>query len=338
MEQPGIYSKKPTAKENVVASLKYLSGYWYLLIAAIVIAGNIGYYFVNRIKPIYTATITFVLSSDQRPSSFSGFATQMGFDMGGGADNIFSGDNIIDFFKSRSLVGKALFSLTDTLKKETLLNLIARKHYSEEYAKVGIFESDPLEFSAKQTILYRSIIDFVTKNFVVLKKDKKLIFYLINATDTEPDIAYYIANNMLAQTSKYFIETKTKVRRESIKVMKREADSLYKKLSSIYVSSASQTDRTYNLNPALTVQRSGLQITQNTAAVTSSSYQQVMQNLESAKNSLQQETPLYRIIDMPELPLPGVKPSKIVHIFITSVLGVILISVLLTADNFIKNK
>ena len=336
MSELKIQNQPTGFKESILPLLKYLFRYWYMILLSLLISSIIGYLFVIRIKPTYTATITFVLSSEQKPSSISGLATQMGFDMGGGQDNIFSGDNIIDFFKSRSLVGKALFSLTDTLKNETLLNLIAKNHYPDLYKSLGPFNNDPQKFSSKQTILYREIIDFVTRNFVVLKKDKKLIFYLINATDTDPNIAYYIANNMLAQTSKYFIETKTKVSREGVRLMKHEADSLRKQLASIYTSAASATDRTYNLNPSMTVQRSGIQMTQTQTFVISQSYQQVMQNLESAKMSLQKETPLYRIIDMPELPLPAVRPNKILHVFVTGFLGLILMSGLLIADNIYK--
>ena len=51
------------------------------------------------------------------------------------------------------------------------------------------------------------------------------------------------------------------------------------------------------------VQRSGAFFNQAKAIALGSAYAEVMRNLELAKINLQKVTPLYRIIDEPELPL-----------------------------------
>jgi capsule polysaccharide export protein KpsE/RkpR len=137
---------------------------------------------------------------------------------------------------------------------------------------------------------------------------------------------------MLNQTSRYFIQTKTDVAATSVILLKREADSLSLALRNAYNSTAEMIDRTYNLNPSVSIQRSGTQFNQAKATAISAAYVEVMRNLEIAKINLQKETPLFRIIDEPELPLPAYTPSTISPIvkffFEGFLLGGILVSIL----------
>jgi hypothetical protein len=317
---------------RAVNSLLFVLKKWYLLLLAGIAGGATGYY-SNRdsIITTYTANITFVLSTEQRGGGgLSGLVAQIGFDgNSGGSENIFSGDNIIEFFKSRSLIGAALMSEVDTSSHQTLLNYIAQTQHQKIFKKIGPFGRNPHTYSKEQTGLYRNIIGYVGHSFTVYKKDKKLIFYIISATSTDQNAAYYIAKCMLKQTSRYFIQTKTDVAATSVSLLKHEADSLSQVLHNAYNSTAEMIDRTYNLNPSVSIQRSGTQFNQARAAAISSAYVEVMRSLEIAKINLQKETPLYRIIDEPELPLPAYTPSIVPSIVKFSVLGFLLAAVLL---------
>ncbi|WP_429377234.1 hypothetical protein [Mucilaginibacter sp. UYCu711] len=255
----------------------------------------------------------------------------MGFDATtGNPENIFSGDNIIELFKSRSLIGTALLSEVNSVSHQTLLNYIAEHQYRAFYKKAGPFGNNPKTYNAAQLKLYRSIITYVSRAFIVFKKDKKLIFYIISAQSTNPDIAYYIAKCMLKQTSDFFIDTKTTVAATSVQLLKKEADSLGILLKSTFSSSASLIDRTYNLNPSITIQRSSSQFTQARASAFTAAYIEVMRNLEIAKINLQKETPLYRIIDEPDLPLPpSTGPTLKAHIKRAAIIGLLLMLVAL---------
>ncbi len=319
--------------------LLYLLKRWYFLVLAIGLGAGYGYYKTHKIRPTYTASYTFVLSTDQRGggNGLAGLASQLGFDGStSNSDNIFSGDNIIELFKSRKLVGSALLSVIDTNTHQTLLNYIAQKQYSMIYKRVGPLGNEPPRYTKSQTMLYRMIIGRVASSFLVFKKDKKLIFYIINASSTDPDIAYYIAKTVLDQTSKYFIETKTKISANSVNLLQHEADSLGNVLSKTFSSTAAMNDRTYNLNPSITVQRSGSTFNQAKATAFAGAYTEVMRNLEIAKINLQRETPLYRIIDEPELPLQAVAPSKLRFIAYTISIALFLTILTLIAVRFHK--
>ena len=326
-------------KSLILLYSRYLLRYWYFIVIAGLTSALIGYFFVIRIKPIYTATYNFVLSTDQGngAGSVSGLASQLGLNNNSSGD-IFAGDNIIELFKSRKLIGTALQTVIDSTSNRSLLNLIVQKHYGALNNNMGIFSHNPNDYTSGQTELFRAIITQVAKSFIVFKRDKKLIFYSISSTDSDGQIAYYVAKFMLYQASKYFIETKTKGIASSVTLLKHEADTLSHVLNNAYNSSATVVDRTYNLNPAITIQRSGIQFSQTRAAAYGSAYSDVLRNLESAKLNLQNATPLYRIIDEPELPLIPEKPNKIINIGLAAILGIFLMIALLITDQYIKLK
>ena len=335
---PEINDLIKTWSVKLIDVLLYLAKRWYFIILATLLGGAIGYYKIRNIQPTYTANISFVLSTESKGNNgLAGLAAQLGFDgTTGSPENIFSGDNIIEFFKSRNLIGSALQSIVDSASHKSLLNYIAEHRYKNVYAKIGPFGNNPKTYNNQQTNLYRSIISYVSGAFMVYKKDKKLIFYIISSTSTDPAIAYYISKYMLDQTSQYFIDTKTKVSSNSVSLLQHEADSLALVLSHTYTSSAAVIDRTYNLNPSISIQRSSSMFSQAKANAFAGAYTEVMRNLEIAKINLQKETPLYRIIDEPELPLPAISVDKTKHIIITSILGLFLMLALLVGEYFYK--
>ncbi|MDB5001943.1 MAG: hypothetical protein JWQ34_168 [Mucilaginibacter sp.] len=322
-------------QERGINVLFYLIKKWYFLLLALIVGVVVGYYTKPDVKPTYTANISFVLSTgDPRGGNgLSGLAAQLGFDGtgAGGGDNIFSGDNIIELFKSRSLIGSALMAVVDTATHQTLLNYIAQKKYSKFYEKNGPFNNNPKTYSKAQISVYRSVISYVGSSFIVFKKDKKLIFYLISATSTDANTAYYIAKCILGETAQYFIDTKTTISATSVKLLQREADSLGIVLRGTYNSTAAMIDRTYNLNPSISTQRSGTLFSQAKAAAFAGAYTEVMRNLEIAKINLQKETPLYKIIDEPELPLAPVIASTTRYIVFISAIFVLLMLIILVA-------
>jgi hypothetical protein len=325
-------------KEKAKSSFFYLLKKWYFLVLAVVVGAAYGYFSVRNVKPTYTASIVFVLSTgEQRAGGVAGLASQLGFDATSGSDNIFSGDNIIELFKSRSLIGSALLSEVDSTIHTTLLNYLAKLQFNAQYKKLGPFNNNPKTYNKVQTGLYRNIIGYVGNSFLVFKKDKKLIFYNISATASDPNAAYYIAKAMLDETSRYFIDTKTKVAIETVALLKHEADSLGSVLNNTYSSTAAMIDRTYNLNPSISIQRSGSQFNQAKATAFSAAYAEVMRNLESSKMNLQKETPLYKIIDEPDLPIPPVQMDKLRHVIIITIAAFLSAFLLLIAIHLYKS-
>lgn len=281
----------------------YISKRWLLLLLAVIVSSAIGYFTKPPVKKNYTATFSFVLSTETKSSGLSGIASQFGLEVGtGGSENIFSGDNIIELFKSRKMITYALLNNVEN-QKENLLTYMTRKFYPTQVNTLLPYPSDISKFTTGQTGVLNASISRVASSFNVAKKDKKLIFYLINATSEYDDIAYLVAKNMLDQTSRFFIETKTKVATRSLSLLLNEADSLGDLLGVTFRSTASMNDRSFNINPSMLTQRSGMQFNQAKATALGAAYTEVMRNLEIAKINIQKETPLFQVIDEPVLPL-----------------------------------
>ena len=322
------------SKLNWGEVLNYLQKKWYLLLLALLIGGVIGFLGASLVKLKYSASYSFVLSTtdSRNNNNLAGLASQLGFDaITSGPDNIFSGDNIIELFKSRKLITSALQSVVDSSDNKTLLVYIAEHHFSNIYPSIEPFKGPPSKFSPKQRRLYRVITSYVANSFIVYRKDRKLVIYTITSTNTNPDIAYYVAKYMLKVTAQYFIETKTKSASMSVNLLRHEADSLSKILSNTYSATAANNDRTFNLNPSVSIQRSASMVNQSKVMAYSAAFTEVMRNLEVAKINLQNESPLYRIIDEPELPLMPDPQSKIKFMLVTAVMLVMMMAISLVS-------
>jgi len=291
---------------NVISDIfRYLSKRWYFLLFGCLAGVTIGYLLKKDVKPIYTATISFVLSTESKSanSGLAGLSAQLGLDAGtGGSDNVFSGDNIIELFKSRKMISLALLAEVDSVMHKSFLNYIAASKYPGYNAYLP-FPARREQFNPIQKQLFNKIILSVAGTYTAFKKDKKLVFYYISANSDNEKIAYYTARSMLSQTSRFFIETKTSAATHGLKLLEKEADSISRVLGGTFHSTASIADRTFNINPSMLLQREGAQLNIAKATALGVAYTEVMRNIEVARINLQKESPLFSIIDEPQLPL-----------------------------------
>ena len=90
----------------------YLLSKWMIIGLAGFIGAGIGLFYALNDKPIYTATLSFVLEDEKSGggglSGALGLASQFGIDMGGSAGGIFTGTNLLELFKSRRMVEQTL--------------------------------------------------------------------------------------------------------------------------------------------------------------------------------------------------------------------------------------
>jgi hypothetical protein len=295
----------------------YLKRKFYILLIAGVVGGLIGFLVTSTAKPKYIASLTFVLSSG-KSSDISGLATQFGFDFGNSNNDIFSGDNILALFTSKRMVQQALFKKLPG-QNEILANLIVREwgwdREWEKYSRLKNafpFPTDITTITGLQDSLLREIhAKILEKNLAVSRLDKKLSIYTLKTISPSQLFSCYLTRYLMYETANFYINTKTSVSRTNLQMLQHEADSLRRLLGYTITSTASQVDATYNLNPAMQVQRSPVQKGQVNTTVIGTAYGEVVKNLELARINLQKEMPLYQILDEPELPLKLQKESKL---------------------------
>ncbi|MDQ6757999.1 MAG: hypothetical protein M3004_13815 [Bacteroidota bacterium] len=321
---------------------QFLVSIWLAILFALIIGGTIGYIISKLIKPKFTATLTFVLSSESKTGSLSGLATQFGLDIGLNAGNdVFSGENILTLFRSKKMIKEVLFKKPPE-NNETLINIVARDiELDKKWAKkertknLFPFPQNPELLSPIQDSLVREVYTIIIEKLMTVSRpDKKLSVYELSTTSTNQTFACYLTKYLMDETAKFYIETKTSISKHNLQMLQREADSLRGLLGGAISSTASEAERTFNLNPALQAQRAPAQKSQVKATVLATAYGEVIKNLEIAKIALQKETPLYQIIDEPELPLKAKKLSTILFVLIGALAGGLTVIVFI----FIKRK
>jgi len=127
---PSPIKKKSASLPEIILALRdwlrYLLKNWYWILVFGLAGAAIGFWYAKSQKPVYSATTTFVLETGDKGGGFSqyaGIASMMGIDLGGGGGGIFQGENILELYKSRTMISKTLLSeVTIQDKKQMLLD------------------------------------------------------------------------------------------------------------------------------------------------------------------------------------------------------------------------
>lgn len=339
---PPIAKDEISLKELVLKIkewLAYLQTRWHLLVLAGGLCAAAGFLYAYLQKPLYTATLSFALEDEKSGGGGGiagalGLASSLGFDLGGaGAGGAFSGANLLELVKSRSLVEKTLLQPITVNDKTTSLAdyYIEKCDAGEEREKVYGLPADPFppladrsRFNLQQDsllgVLYQKVAG---KNGVlsVVQKDKKISIFSIDVKSGDELFSKNFTETLAKVVSDFYIETRSKKAKLNYDILQKQTDSIRNELNMAISGVAEANDLTYNLNPALnrkrtTSARKQIDVQANTAILT-----QLVTNLEMAKVALRKETPLIQVIDTPILPLPREKMGKIKTALLGGFLG-----------------
>jgi uncharacterized protein involved in exopolysaccharide biosynthesis len=303
--------------------IAYLKTQWKLIIGIAALGGIIGFAYASFQKPSYLATTTFVLEEDKGGGmgGAMGLASTFGFDLGGGGGGLFTSSNIIELMKSRLVVEKTLLNPVNVAGKEISLAdyYIQINELKEGWAKKPALaninfpvNADRTKFSLVQDSILQTIsAGLIKENLVIAQKDKKVSIISLTVKTESELFSKLFCEQLLKETSDFYIETKSKKSRLNVDILQRQADSIRAELNSAITGVATTSDNVYNLNPALNVKRTPsirrqVDVQANTAILT-----QLVAQLEMSKVSLRKETPLVQLIDRPILPLQKEKVGRL---------------------------
>ncbi len=313
----------------------YLKTKWKLIFIIVAIGGFIGFLYAIFQKPNYLATTTFVLEEDKGGGGglggALGLASSFGIDLGGSGGGLFSSSNIIELMKSRFVVEKTLLnpvevngkeiSLADYYVQINQLKKVWAK--SPELANISFpANADRTKFSLQQDSLLQIISTGLTKkNLTIVQKDKKVTIISLTVKSEYELFSKLFCEQLLKETSDFYVETKSKKARLNVDVLQHQADSIRAELNNAISGVASASDNVYNLNPAFNVKstpskRKQVDVQANTAILT-----QLVAQLELSKVSLRKETPLVQLIDKPILPLVNDKLGPVLSVFLGAFLS-----------------
>ena len=294
--------------------IDYLKTQWKLIIGIAALGGIIGFMYASSQKPNYLATTTFVLEEDKGGGSGAlGLASSFGFDLGGGGGGgLFSSSNIIELMKSRLVIEKTLLNPVQVAGKEISLADYYIKINDLHYKVSFPANSDRTKYSLEQDSILYGISSGLTKNCLKIEqKDKKTSIISLTVKTEHEIFSKLFCEQLLKETSDFYIQTKSKKARINVELLQHQADSIRAELNGAIIGVAAATDNVFNLNSALNVRSSPSKIKQLDVQSNSAILTQVSAQLEMSKASLRKETPLIQLIDRPILPLEKVKLGRL---------------------------
>jgi len=314
---------------------KYLLSQWKVILIVAIIGSLAGLVYSIFKKTVYTASCTFVLEEESKSGllgQYAGLASIAGVNIDNAGGGLFTGDNIIALYKSRSMIEKTLLSTGNFDGKKQMLieryidyNNLRPKWKEKDGIDHIQFDGDPATFSRKQdSIISDLAVTFNKKYLNVAKPDKKLNIIDVEVKSVDELFASLFANKLVENVNNSYVETKTKKSTQNLQILQHQADSVRAQLNSSISGVASAIDAAPNANPLLLTLRVPSQRKQVDVQASSAVYAEIVKNLELSKISLRRETPLIQLIDTPVLPLDNNRLSKIKGLIFGFILGAFL--------------
>lgn len=306
----------------------YFKKKWWKLLLVTMVGGLIGYAYVYYFKPkTYTTKLSFILEEGKSAGGFSSLAGQFGFDLGTNNAGLLSGDNILMFLKSKSLVKETMLTPYDSSKNLSLADRYAEIYELKKNWLKNKKISNPVffpvktnkPFSRQQDSLLNTIIIRIIKGELLIERpEKKATFVTVQTSQRDELLCKLFCERLVQNATDRYVQLKTKRQQANVEKLQKRADSIASVLNNKTYSTASQQEKLLDLNPASKTSTVNSEITGRDKIMLSTIYSEVVKNLEIAKVQLTQETPTIQIIDKPEFPLTVVKKSKVLFAIIIS--------------------
>jgi hypothetical protein len=317
---------------------RYLLSKWLMIFIAGLIGGLVGFLYAYSKKPIFTSACTFVLEEGGASNGlgqYAGIASMVGIDFGGGGGGIFQGDNIIELYKSRTMIEKALLSEVEINGQNQLLidryidfNEL-RKFWAEntELANINFKLRHGENFSRLQDSIISTIVVDINQNYLnVAKPDKKLSIIKVEVKAYDEVFSKLFNDQIVKTVNDFYIQTKTKKSLDNVAILQQKTDSVRAVMNGAVYTAVAVSDATPNLNPTRQVQRVvPMQRAQISVETNKTILGELVKNLELSKMALRHETPLIQVIDKPTFPLTRQLFSKSRGIIIGGLIGGFLI-------------
>ncbi len=348
---PTIESDEISLKElieKIQQLWKFLLSKWIFIVLAGMIGGVIGFFYAYKQPVKYIAKMTFVVEDAKGGGGgLASLAGQFGFDVGGGGGgSIFSGDNILLFLKSESLVRETLLTPLDEKSQITLADRYAEVNKLKEgwskNEKIGNVQFSKFKIDnlpRKEDSLLQGIEAGIIKNeLVVAKPDKKASFIEAKTTTLDESFSKIFLDRLVKVATERYVESKIKTKSANVSMLQRRTDSLSSVLNSKTYSAAASQQSLVDANPALKTSTISSEITSRDKTMAATVFAEVVKNLELSKTLLNQETPIIQIVDQSTFPLEKEKTSKLKSLILGGFLAGFLTILYLLASKWLKTQ
>ena len=319
-----------------------IKNWWVFLIVGILgaIAGYI--YAINQ-KPVYQSYLSFALDeggSEGGMSGAMGLAAQFGISIGG-AQDVFSGDNILQIMQSRRLIEDVLLSVdTFNNKPTTLIEYFLqnderkRKNIADVHFYPGQARNS---FTYSQdSVLYNTFLDFQKNHIIARKPNKNLNIYELMVSSHDEKFSKVFTDNLIEKTNLFYTDIRSKKAKETLEILEKALPAVKGKLDATISNKASTQDA--NLNTAFADAQVPLLKEQINTQVYGTAYTELYKNLEMARFQYLKSIPLMQIIDPANYPMKKIKQSKLITAVVFAVVVTFLLLAIYTIVNYFKFK
>lgn len=327
--------------------------FWYLKRKLLWIAlvalgfGTLGAIIAFMKKPLFKAEISFSIDEDKAQhnrSEFSEFSEQLGLAPVDGG-NIFSSiNNIHKLLESRFLIERTLRTEVVINQKKILLAdfFLDSLDYREKWIagsaypslKINSNKKDSNEVWFENGIIANIYKTLLSKYLKVNSVGKATTLTSILVETEHPLFSKTFAETLVSEVTNYYISSKTERSRTNLAIIEQRTDSVKRVYMQALYGRASFADADINLvRESFSVPG---EKKQTDVQILKSAYIDLSRNLESARTSLMNNTPIIQILDKPILPLDIIKPSILRQFILYSVIGGFLAMMLFSASFFLS--
>ena len=269
----------------------------------------------NYVKsPIHYARTTFVLDSESSSNSIgdiASLASLAGINASSfiDASSLFQIDNIQELYRSSSMIKETLLSEYNFGDNNIMLidRFATNEKINKKWDKLNVYfseyKSKSINLRVHDSILNEVVKIIKEKYLIVDKPSRKTTILEIGFDHKDELLAKSFNENLVSIVNDFYNKTKTQKTGENLKILERQADSVKKVLDKSILVLAEKDQSIPNPNPLTKVSLVPYQKALIDVQANGAIYQEIVKQLELAKVSHRNKTPLIQIIDMPTLPL-----------------------------------
>ena len=307
-----------------------------VIITSIFLSLGLLYNFIK--SPVHYARTSFVLDSESSSNSIgdiASLASLAGINASSfiDASSLFQIDNIQELYRSNSMIKQTLLTDSDFGNERSLLinRLASNEKIDKKWDKLNVdfssYNSKSNNLRVHDSILNEVVKIIKEKYLLVDKPSRKTTILEIGFDHKDELFAKSFNENLVSIVNDFYFKTKTQKTGENLKILERQADSVKKVLDKSILFLAEKDQSIPNPNPLTKVSLVPYQKALVDVQANGAIYQQIVTQLELAKVTHRNNTPLIQIIDKPVLPLENSR-LKLFECFVYGIFGGLFFSVL----------
>ena len=269
------------------------------------------------LSPVYYARTTFVLDNENSAGSMadlSSLASLAGINASSfiDASSLFQIDNIQELYKSNSMINETLLTSVSNENEDFIIieRFIKSEKLENKWKRLGV-ELKDFEYkksSRVQDSLVKDLIKLIKKEYLIVDKPSRKTTILEIGFDHKDEVLAKTFNeNLVSIVNNFYNKTKTLKTGLNMKILQRQADSIKMVLDASVMMLAKTDQSIPNPNPLTKVSLVPYQKLMIDVQANSAIYQELLKQLELAKVTHRNKTPLIQIIDKPDYPLESSK-------------------------------